>query len=286
MISFIWCCFMETVGSFLKTEREKQQKSLSEVANATRIGKSTLAALEDGKGDFLPPQSYVRGFLRIYASELGLDPDEVIQMYDTELLDCGKWEPQKELKGQAPPVITRSTVFAGLALVCIAVLLYCAYYFSSMDTSSPDAGPAVEPVSVTQNAEVPPEPTAVERAEVPPHKGQQSVSTPAPVVQESDTEVKATEEKKFMVKFVASELTWIRIEVNDSEPFEIMLREGESYRKSASESMRVRIGNAGGIRLFYNDIPIDIPGNEGQPVNLTFPDAAKNTDSSFGLQDF
>jgi len=40
--------------------------------------------------------------------------------------------------------------------------------------------------------------------------------------------------------------------------------------------MRVRIGNSGGISLFYNDIPIGSPGKIGEPVNLLFPEAAEN----------
>jgi len=55
-----------------------------------------------------------------------------------------------------------------------------------------------------------------------------------------------------------------------------MLRAGDSHIKSAVKSMRVRMGNSGGVSLFYNGIPLGSPGKPGEPVNILFPEAAKN----------
>jgi hypothetical protein len=44
--------------------------------------------------------------------------------------------------------------------------------------------------------------------------------------------------------------------------------------------MKVRIGNAGGLSLLFNDIPLGVPGEHGKPLNLQFPEAAE------GLLDF
>jgi hypothetical protein len=79
----------------------------------------------------------------------------------------------------------------------------------------------------------------------------------------------------FVVRFVARDLTWLKI-VADDELSEIMLRGGDSHTKSAVKSMRVRIGNSGGVSLFYNDIPFGSPGKPGEPVDILFPEAAKN----------
>ena len=78
-----------------------------------------------------------------------------------------------------------------------------------------------------------------------------------------------------MVRFVARDLTWLKI-VADDELSEVMLRAGDSHTKSAVKSMKVRIGNSGGVSLFYNDIPFGSLGKTGEPVNILFPEAAKN----------
>ena len=79
----------------------------------------------------------------------------------------------------------------------------------------------------------------------------------------------------FVVRFVARDITWLKI-VADDELSEIMLRAGDSHTKSAIKSMSVRIGNSGGVSLFYNDIPLGSPGKPGEPVDILFPEAAKN----------
>lgn len=49
----------------------------------TRIRTRYLRAMEEEQFDLLPDPSYVRGFLRAYASYLGLDPQLVIDEYDS-----------------------------------------------------------------------------------------------------------------------------------------------------------------------------------------------------------
>lgn len=57
--------------------------SLLDVATATRIKASYLEALEQGEYGLLPGPAYVTGFLKNYASFLGLHPDDVVQEYHT-----------------------------------------------------------------------------------------------------------------------------------------------------------------------------------------------------------
>ena len=48
----------------------------------TRIRSRYLRAMEEEQFDLLPDPSYVRGFLRAYASYLGLDPQLALDEYD------------------------------------------------------------------------------------------------------------------------------------------------------------------------------------------------------------
>lgn len=73
---------MKELGAFLRQTREEKQVTLEELAEKTKIRKAYLEAIEGGDQDVLPDEVYVRGFLRIYAKVLGIDPDEVIRIYD------------------------------------------------------------------------------------------------------------------------------------------------------------------------------------------------------------
>ena len=70
---------MAEIGTTLKEARLERGLSIDEVARATRVSSRFLLALEDDDFDELPAPVYVRGFLRLYAGQLGLDPDELIE---------------------------------------------------------------------------------------------------------------------------------------------------------------------------------------------------------------
>lgn len=72
---------METVGQFLRRQRELKQMSLEEVARATRVPASSVERIEADLFDELPGEVFVRGFLKAYARCVGLDPDDVLARY-------------------------------------------------------------------------------------------------------------------------------------------------------------------------------------------------------------
>jgi cytoskeletal protein RodZ len=72
---------MQTVGSFLRQEREAKGMSIEEVARATRVPMSSVERLESDQFDELPGEVFVRGFMKSYARAVGLDADEVLARY-------------------------------------------------------------------------------------------------------------------------------------------------------------------------------------------------------------
>ena len=70
----------ESIGSFLKRQREHKAMSLAEVSRVTRIPVTTLASIESDHFDDLPGEVFVRGFLRSYARPWVV-PNEVLARY-------------------------------------------------------------------------------------------------------------------------------------------------------------------------------------------------------------
>ncbi|MFZ5774726.1 MAG: RodZ domain-containing protein [Thermodesulfobacteriota bacterium] len=79
----------ETLGRFMKRHRTSQGKSLEEIAKVTRIHASTLQAIEEDNPRALPAEVFTKGFIRIYAQHLGLDPDHAINWYVQQLEEEG-----------------------------------------------------------------------------------------------------------------------------------------------------------------------------------------------------
>ncbi len=71
----------ESIGSFLKRQRELKAMSIAEVSRVTRIPATTLSAIESDHFDDLPGEVFVRGFLRSYAQAVGVVPNEVLARY-------------------------------------------------------------------------------------------------------------------------------------------------------------------------------------------------------------
>jgi cytoskeletal protein RodZ len=71
----------ESIGSYLKRQRESKAMSLAELSRATRIPAASLEALESDHFDDLPGEVFVRGFLQSYARAVGLLPAEVLARY-------------------------------------------------------------------------------------------------------------------------------------------------------------------------------------------------------------
>ncbi|MCZ7682767.1 MAG: helix-turn-helix domain-containing protein [Sandaracinaceae bacterium] len=72
---------MESLGHYLRSERELRQLSLEEIAQTTRIPLRMLQHIEADQLDRLPGEVFTRGFLKSYARSVGLSADEVLARY-------------------------------------------------------------------------------------------------------------------------------------------------------------------------------------------------------------
>ncbi|MCX2726506.1 DUF4115 domain-containing protein [Thermomicrobium sp. 4228-Ro] len=73
---------MGEFGELLRNARAYRGVSLTDAERATRIHRRYLAALEQEAFDQLPPLTYARGIVRIYAQYLGLDPLTVLAKFE------------------------------------------------------------------------------------------------------------------------------------------------------------------------------------------------------------
>jgi cytoskeletal protein RodZ len=70
------------IGKILQAAREDHQLTLEQVAAATHIRLHYLKAMEAGNFESLPSRVQVKGFLRSYASLLGLDETALLEMLE------------------------------------------------------------------------------------------------------------------------------------------------------------------------------------------------------------
>lgn len=79
---------METTnfGTLLREARERRCISLADIARKTKVSQSSLQLLEQGRLDDLPPDVFVRGFIRSYARTVGIRDAEPLGLFE-QMLD-------------------------------------------------------------------------------------------------------------------------------------------------------------------------------------------------------
>lgn len=66
----------------LRDARIAKNLSLEDIANATKIPRTSLAHLEAGRYEALPAAVFVRGFIRSYARVVNLDANTLIRLFE------------------------------------------------------------------------------------------------------------------------------------------------------------------------------------------------------------
>src|SRR6201989_3190588 len=72
------------IGSELRRARLARRLSLDDIAHTTKISPTVLRSLENNAFAKVPGGLFTRGYLRAYASNVGLDPEPIVAAYREE----------------------------------------------------------------------------------------------------------------------------------------------------------------------------------------------------------
>jgi cytoskeleton protein RodZ len=131
---------MPSVGEQLRAAREKQDLSLAQVVERTKLKTDHVRALEEGNYNVFAAAVYIRGFVRSYAAMLNLDLARVMADLDEELARSPKFQDAPSLTTPAQGVldllmlqfskvnwsITLMLAGAGL-IICLSIVGYRAW---------------------------------------------------------------------------------------------------------------------------------------------------------------
>jgi cytoskeleton protein RodZ len=237
-------------GQYLQSCRKTKNMEIEAIASELKIGRGVLRAIEEEDLSKLPDTVFAKGFLRGFAKMVGADEGSVIDDYLHRLDQSRQTAPREG--GQPVSAkkisINRLTLLTGalLLVICLAVVLG----LSGQDNPSPrqqtmapaDSAPAAVQ---TEAADVPEAEVSAAPEEIKPQTIRLSVVTVAD--------------------------TWLKIIVDNAKAREYLLRPGDNLDLEASSGYNLLIGNAAGVKLFANTVPVDVPGGRGKVVNIQIP---------------
>jgi len=115
--------FWKTLGEKLKESREEKGISLRELSLKINVDYKKLEKMEQGDFKNLDVPVYVKGYLRRYADALGMDPNELIEMYEKGF-ETVEIETETVVKKKEEKRVSFSIIFVITVLLINLVLLY------------------------------------------------------------------------------------------------------------------------------------------------------------------
>lgn len=128
----------ESLGYFLRTERERRGFSIAQIARKTMIDERYIMLLEENKFDKLPGVVYCKHFIKRYAEILGFTQQEVLQYYEQDLKGIYEQHVHGITMPRVPiarhvfitwPKIFRTALVSCIALIVFGYLGFSAYTF-------------------------------------------------------------------------------------------------------------------------------------------------------------
>jgi cytoskeleton protein RodZ len=279
----------DSLGSYLRQERERQQVSLQAIAAATKIQLKFLEALEHDAYDQLPAPPFVVGFLRAYAQYVALDSETVLTAYRS--LHRAPEPPEVAFRPGPTPTpssqrgqLIRLGVF--LAVFGLITGLVLREVRRGQSTRSPVVSfPAVLPGQAEKTPDAPgsvmpvvprPEPSGaalvvLPTSPAPAARGEQgpgltalgasesaSLPTTAPVTALRKEGRGSESPGALVLQATAVADTWLQVEIDGDKRHTLLLASGKSVQWEASERFRLTVGNVRGTRLALNGQEISL----------------------------
>lgn len=273
-----------SAGALLAAGREELNLSVSDVARHLKLSPAQVEALEEGAYDRLPGRVFVRGFLRNYAKLLGIDPQPLLRTIDHEMpqpavVDEPPSSPEVVMPREQP---ARWPMYLAIAAaVIVGALAVYEFGFNEAPrgdekeadaaaTPSPQSPVAAIPATPSLQSKplpaAPAGPSTAPAGSTPPASAQ--LSRPrgelTTAIAEPATAVPAGQRA---LRFRFELDSWVEVrDRSDKIIFSKLNRVGSEERVTGTPPFKLVVGNARGVRLDYDQKPVDLAPHIGVTV--------------------
>jgi cytoskeletal protein RodZ len=232
------------VGARLRHAREERGLTLDRLSRLTRVTLPILKAIEQNNQGAIPPRPYGRGFVRTYASEVGLDPEQIVHDFFSQFapVPAPSLEPTETSipEPSLHPAEARSPRRVGLMLTWMvaAVLAIVMVGWSWRRAGAPEAvgtsGHSTPPAAATLGTTTP-------------------AATPA-----------APSTTGVTISLEATGPSWVTAVVDGRRVIYRMLQPGEREVLRGQQEITIRTGDAGALRWHTDGRPGEAMGKAGE----------------------
>ena len=262
-------------GAILKRCREYHALSLEEAEESTKIGANYLMALEEDQVSQFSSLAYLKGFLRIYATYLGLNADDMIRLYE-KLYSAGSGGGGHGSASAGVGDSTPRKKFPLQKLAMPAVILVLILITATIINRSPSA-PVRQNLPASAAAPVAAPPVQQARssamqavpAKIPDEAGvEQKRRDSAPAAQTEVQKPVAESPRGFVVRLKVTQGGTLTVTIDGSTSQAYDLVVGDSIEWKAERTISLELSNAGGVETELNGRQLKPFGQPGKPATV------------------
>ena len=265
---------MTDFGGKLRQARERRGISLRQIAASTKISVAALEALERNDFSRLPGGIFSRAFVRSYAAEVGLDPDETVH----EFIERFHGAPQPASAPSAPVADEESNfesqqrmagVVLRLLLISVPIAGAILYFTLRQRAAEPAASELVAAVEPERAPETP-APAAAPVASPQPQSQPQPATpappaeTPAATPSTGAAQPAAAAEEPLTLELHPTGPCWVSLTVDGVRVFARVMQPGETDVRHVRNAALIEIGDAGAFAFSIDGRPGRTLGESGQ----------------------
>lgn len=238
------------VGFELRHARERAGITLQQISRTTKISLRVLQAIEASDESRLPAPVFTRSFVKTYAAEVGLEPDEIARRFLEQFAPPQVpevVEPPRETVGRVlgGALLDRFGTAAVLFLVALAAFMLALW--NSRHPASPDTPPAAAAVVSAAGTA----PAATSQA--------------APVGTSGTARAPAA---TLHLAIAPTGPCWVQATLADKPVFRRLMNRGDRQEIDAPSDVTLRVGDPAACAFSINGAPARIPGAPGQAVTV------------------
>lgn len=255
--------YQEPIGQVLLQARQKLGKITKEVELDTKIRAKYIEALEADNFAVLPGSVYTKGFIKVYANYLGIEPEPLIQQYKNLYeqendLDIARMPSNLRVKKKKRPTWFKFAVaFGTISAVFVALIIWGAIV-KNISNEDKVIVQDIKPRKTTVTA-------VAAKTTITTVKTSKDDNESASATEDDNSNSGLDSESKDKAVDIKAKLTgindegsWIRVTVDGEKQFEGVIPGGETKTFKGSKSVRIRIGKPNGIKLVLNGKKVNV----------------------------
>ncbi len=265
----------------LKALREERGIDLEEIHHRTKISIASLNAIENGQFSQLP-HTYMRLFVRAYATEIGADAEETLAQLESFLGNQPEpTTPQKDVEPESPePAPLTESESADLSapnrsaksmrkdmvtgIILVAISIFAIYIIRVINAEEAAKAPIEYPSEFEEEGPI----------------TDQMLQNDYDVLTQSTQILEA--EAPYTLKLATAERVWYRTQSDTLSPSEAVLPIGDNRLIEFGDSLKILFKHTKGLNLYLNGLALNSFESSQNPVKISL----STVDNTVTIQHF